>query len=892
LDENIPRGALSGKALTSMMDEAQSRDSAVRNKKRAGRMRLRIVTGSILLLILLIFLPPWVSIGRYQGRIAQILSASVGRPVQISSVEMRLLPWPGFVMTNLSIAEDPAYGAEPVLHANTVRATIRLLPLWRGRIEIGGFHMDEASLNLVRAGQGRWNLDPLFRTVAARAGATADSGGAVQWPSLDATNSRINIKNGAEKLPFSVVNTDLSLWQANPGEWRIRLQGQPARTDVALELGDTGTVRIEASLKRGPSLGQSPVQLDLDWREAQLGQLSRLLIGSDPGWRGDLTGNLHLEGTPSAAQISTRLRATGVHRAEFAPRTPLDFDANCSLLFHYAPRTVENLICNSPLGNGRIRVTGGMPGGAEPSHATVELDRIPVGAGLDVLRTMRSGLAPDLEAAGTVSGRIDYASEKAVQVAPVKTVKNSVVPKRAVATQGPLSGSVTIEGFELSGGALTQPLRVPKVTLQAIEVAENAAAPFSALEGTVALSEGGAGPLNVNARFSSSGYEATFRGQAAISRARELAQTAGWSQASLLKNVDGDPLVLNLMAAGPWLDEQPVQILSPAAAAQAHALAAASGALGAAQPRRTADGVTGTIAVHDATWNADYLANPVQIAQVTLHLETSAMRWDSVDFEYGPVKGSATITVPLHCVEPQAQPPNACAPRFQMNFGELDAKVLEAALLGAREKGTMLSSLIERLNPAAAPSWPELSGSLDADVFVLGPVKIEKASAAVIFATDHADFSGLQGNLLGGQLQGSGTVRWAGNDQKQPSYSIVARCDRLNAVAVGQLLGQRWTGGSVSAGGNIELVGFTAANLAASAKGTLHFDWSRGAMASGAAVRFDEWSGDAQIGDGAVTLGKNEVTASRRKQALEGSVEFGTPPKVKIAEANQDIAKQ
>ena len=60
-----------------------------------------------------------------------------------------------------------------------------------------------------------------------------------------ATNSRINFKNGAEKLPFSLVDTDVSFWQENPGEWRIRLRGQPARTDVSLDLADTGVVRAE-----------------------------------------------------------------------------------------------------------------------------------------------------------------------------------------------------------------------------------------------------------------------------------------------------------------------------------------------------------------------------------------------------------------------------------------------------------------------------------------------------------------------------------------------------------------------------------------------------------------------------------------------------------------------
>ena len=153
-----------------------------------------------------------------------------------------------------------------------------------------------------------------------------------------------------------------------------------------------------------------PVHLDLNWREAHLGQLARLIAGSDPGWRGDLTGELHLDGTADAAQIAMRLRASGVHRAEFAPAAPLDFDANCGFVYHYTRRSLENLTCDSPLGDGRMRLTGEKLGLDAPPQFTVELDRIPVAAGLDALRTLRSGLDPDLEASGTVSGKIVYAA--------------------------------------------------------------------------------------------------------------------------------------------------------------------------------------------------------------------------------------------------------------------------------------------------------------------------------------------------------------------------------------------------------------------------------------------------------------------------------------------------
>ena len=253
----------------------------------------------VALLVLALVVPPLISVSHYKGQITHLIAQSLGRPVRLSSVEVRLLPWPGFVLSDLSVAEDPAYGAEPVLHASKVTASLRLLALWRGRLEIDKISVDDASLNLVRAGAGameprshlphrgcadrrsyRRGQPPQRRPSAARQ----------RLPSLEATNSRINFKNGAEKLPFSLLNADISLWQASPGEWRIRLRGQPARTDVSLYQEETGMVRMEASVRSAPALREMPVHVDLDWRDARLGQLARLVAGSDPGWRGDLDG--------------------------------------------------------------------------------------------------------------------------------------------------------------------------------------------------------------------------------------------------------------------------------------------------------------------------------------------------------------------------------------------------------------------------------------------------------------------------------------------------------------------------------------------------------------------------------------------------------------------------
>ena len=850
--------------------------------------RLWLAGAAVTAIVAVVVVPPLVSVSRYKARITQLISASLGRPVRLSSVEVRLLPRPGFVLSDLTVEEDPAYGAEPVLHASTVTAPIRLLPLWRGRLEIDKISVDDASLNLVRTAAGRWNLDPLLRTATTQSAATSGQSRPVKLPYLEATSSRINIKNGAEKLPFSVINADISFWQESPGEWRVRLRGQPARTDISLDLADTGIVRLEATLHRSAQLRQMPVHLDLEWREAQMGQLTRLILGADSGWRGDLTGELHLDGTADTAQIKTRLRASGVHREEFAPAAPMDFDANCGLVAHLTTHAIDNLVCDSPLGNGRVRLTGDFPGGGQP-HISVELDHIPVAAGLDALRTVRSGLGPGLEAAGSASGKITYAPAAAESEAQGGAKRRAHVEKRRfskvhAAIQGPLTGSFTVNGLELRGYGLSQPIRIPKVVLEPAPAAQTQGASLpQVLMATVAFAAGGQGPLTVSTRLALSGYQVTVRGQASIARARELAHVAGIAQVAAFDALAGEPITMDLAAEGPWMPAQRLPFGGPPPTAKASSTIA---------PLASADSVQGTVTLHNANWKADYLANHVEFSQAMLHLEGGGMRWDPVAFSYGPVKGTANLTLPAVC-----DGPKPCAPRFHIQFGALDAAVLQAAFLGAHEPGTVLSTLLERLRPASSPAWPQFEGTVKADSLILGPVTLRGPSVTLRTLANGTEITGFEAGLLGGRIHGTGTVHSAQTAQDKPSYALEGEFEKVSPAALGQLLGTRWSGGVLAGGGKIELAGFSGKDLAASAKGTLHFEWQHGSVSGAGPVpaalaRFDRWTADGDIANGAVTLKQSQIKRGAKSVPVQASVTLADPPKATFAAPRPVQAKR
>jgi hypothetical protein len=250
-------------------------------------------------------------------------------------------------------------------------------------------------------------------------------------------------------------------------------------------------------------------------------------------------------------------------------------------------------------------------------------------------------------------------------------------------------------------------------------------------------------------------------------------------------------------------------------------------------------------------------------------------------FSYGPVKGTATLSLPAPCEAPQS-----CVPAFELQFGALDSAVLQTAFLGAHEPGTLLSTLLNRLRPTAAPAWPRMEGTVKAESLVLGPVTLRNPEATVSTVANGAEITAFSAALLGGRVHGTGTFHAAASVQDEPSYAFEGQIDKLSPPALGQLLGLRSTGSDFSGNGKIELAGFTGDDLAASAKGTFHFEWRRGTVVANsgsvppALGRFDLWNGDAEISNGALTLKDNQVRRGAQIVPVQAAVTLSDTPRL------------
>jgi hypothetical protein len=498
------------------------------------------------------------------------------------------------------------------------------------------------------------------------------------------------------------------------------------------------------------------------------------------------------------------------------------------------------------------------------------------------LRTLRSGFNSDLQASGTISGKITYDASvtnvDAVQAVPSRghSLKRRTEKALATAPRGPLTGSFSVDGLRLSGGGLSQPILIPKTTVQPAIVAPGNA---QALTTTISVPAGAPTPLSVAVQFAMSGYQASVRGPVSLPRIRELAHVVGIGNISALDGMAGDPATLDLSAEGSWISPPKAPETLPAgiASSLADALTLRDG---------DSDQLTGTITIRNANWKTPALASHVEIAQAVLRLGGEAIVWDPVVFSDGPVKGTASLQVPLDCEAGQE-----CVPQLDLRFDELDAAELQAALLGAQQKSTGLSALIDRFSSSNAPAWPRINGTVEADTIKLGPITLENATVSLRVLSTGAEFTSLEGDLLGGKVHATGKL--AQGDK--PAYVFEGELEKLSGPAVCELMALRCSGGTIDGKGKVELSGFTDGDLAASARGTLHFEWRHGAFEENPAAenqipkaltRFDRWSADATIANNGVELAPSDAQQGTRKVGVSAIVTFANPPAVTFAGPN------
>ncbi len=719
---------------------------------------------------------------RLRARIVNSISLALGRQVDVAAVNLRLLPRPGFELENFVIHDDPAFSAEPMLRAQEVTASLRIISLLRGRLEISRLNLTEPSLNLVRNNEGHWNLENLIERTAKIVVAPTSKAKTERrpgFPYIEADRGRINFKFGAEKKPYALTEADFALWQDSENAWGMRLKAQPVRTDF--NLSDTGTVSVSGSWQRAASLRDTPLQFSLHWDRAQLGQVTKLTYGNDKGWRGGLEVSATLTGTPANLAILTAASVEDFRRYDIFGGGDLRLAIQCAGHYSTVDRALSDVGCNAPVGDGAVALTGRVdhPFSSRTYDLALTAQDLPIQSLIAVARHAKQGVPDDLIAAGRLNGNVKLRHGADSHVSEVAwegrgetagfELRSKVTKTELVLGKVPLSVSPAVDS-RLASQIVASPLETCLVV-----------GPFN-------LALGRPAPAVVRGWASRSGYSFTVRGDAQLQRVLQVARTVGipapQTAAEGLAKID-------LQIAGGWS--------------------------GFAAPRATGKAQLRSIRADVRELNA-----PLEIVSANLTLAPDEISVQNLAAAIAGTSWQGSLSLPRPCAAPEP-----CSVHFDLHADEIATDRLNQLINPHVRKQPWYGFL-----SSSAAGVPYLLavhavGKLTADHVVVRKLIGNRVSANVELNRGKLRVSDLRGDVLGGKHVGEWEADFT---TKPPEYSGSGTLERVSLDQLSASMNDDWITGSATASYRVKTSGLDATELFASAVSTLKLEAGDGLL--------------------------------------------------------------
>ncbi len=830
------------------------------------RRRGRIVLALILAVLLALFLPPFINVSRYRARIAASMSRALGRPVTVGDIELRLLPQPGFKLENVTIGEDPAFGIEPLLHADEVTADLHLSSLWRGRLEVAKLTFTYPSLNLVRV-DGRWNIEALLdrtRSIAAAPTSASRPESRPRFPYIEASGARLNLKLGIEKTVWALSDADFALWSPSEDEWRMRLAARPVRTDS--NLGDTGELKLEGRFRRAAKLAETPLELTFRLQKAQLGQLTTLVYGRDRGWRGAAAATVKASGTPAALDLTGEFGVDDFRRYDISLVDNLRLRAKCTAHYSTLDDQFSQLQCQAPVDRGVLTVEGGLEGALHPRAYNLKLSAkaVPVQSFLVLARHAKRDLPEDLLAAGDLNGEFTLQRSSRPDGTLQTSYQGSGNTSPIVLTSTVLQPSLTVPAlhFALQNGGRVSVGRIIDLSQQKggsrTRPTQAATAPARLAFEPFLVQLGGSNPVKAQAWFARDEYQLAIAGDSKIDRLMQVARAFGLP--ALASNLTG-AAKLNLAVAGNWS--------------------------GFARPL-----ATGSAQVRDITALVTGIASPLKIASAKVLLAPDATSVENLAVGFGNsrVSFSGSLRIPRGCAALSAnsaptfgEPGTECPIEFDLHADQLSTDDLNRLL----NPNAASKPWWEVFNIARGSSTPLLarvkaSGVVQVNRFAIRTLPLNRLSARLSLDKGVLTLAELRAEVLGGKHSGNWRADFTGN---VPAYSGTGMFDHVAMAQLSSLMRDGWSSGNLSANCSATTSGWSAAELLKNTVATADFDWRlgalrhvllpeaptgaqrwRGANGSSAPLQFQQMTARVEMRSDSIAISNGEVKGPRNYQ--------------------------
>jgi AsmA protein len=333
-----------------------------------------MIAGGIVVVLLLIVLalPLFINANQFKPTLETQLSTALGRPVGIGEISLSIFSG-GVTVSDVSIADDPAFSKSPFLTTKSLSVGVELLPLiFSKKLEVRSLSVKDPEVNLIHAANGTWNYSSLGGNASATKNATKSPGGAPAAGALSV--GKLSIENGkiivsaagSSSKPSIYQNVDLEasdlsytsqfpfkLTATGPGNAALKLEGKAGPMNSA-----------DASL--------TPLNATVDVQHLDLASTGFLDASSGIGGVVDFKGDLSSDGSQLNSKGTVKATRLKISAAGAPSSVPLNVDYATT----YALKSRSGNLNQGDIhiGNALARLNGAYNTASDPAKLDMRLN--------------------------------------------------------------------------------------------------------------------------------------------------------------------------------------------------------------------------------------------------------------------------------------------------------------------------------------------------------------------------------------------------------------------------------------------------------------------------------------------------------------------------------------
>jgi AsmA protein len=329
---------------------------------------LLIVGGIVvLLLVILLALPLFINANQFKPTLETKLGAALGRQVTIGDIKLAIFSG-GVTVSDIAIADDPAFSKSPFLTAKSLTVGVELIPLiFRKEVNVDSITVDSPDVSLMHGPGGKWNYSSLGGSAPASKPSGGASPGALSVKKLEIKNGKIVVSSvGSSQKPsvYQDVNleaSDLSYTSQFP--FKLSAKG-PGNADLKVE-GKAGPINpTDSSL--------TPLSATIDVQHLDLATTGFIDPATGVAGIMDFKGDLNSDGKQMSSKgtiKATKLKASAAGSASTVP-------VNLDYATVYTMQTQAGVLSQGDIkiGNAVQHLTGSYNTAADPTKIDMKLN--------------------------------------------------------------------------------------------------------------------------------------------------------------------------------------------------------------------------------------------------------------------------------------------------------------------------------------------------------------------------------------------------------------------------------------------------------------------------------------------------------------------------------------